>query len=144
MTQTPQAQPFYGRKISKTGVNVNTATDNQLVLKEDFNTGTTTYYGTNGALVLQLGLFADDSTYGQRVYDNNGNLVIQFGLLSNGGYGIAYFNPSNGLLISFNDGATEYKYNADGINYSQNGLLPDGSYGEVIAKPGVNVADLFS
>jgi hypothetical protein len=134
---------FYGRKISKIGVNVVNATDNQLVFKEDYDTGTTTYYGANGKQVFQFGIFVDDSTYGQRIYDNNNNLVIQFGLLPTGDYGIAYFS-STGLLIKLDNGVTEYSFDASGINYCQKGLLPDGSYGEVFAKPGTTVASLFS
>ena len=134
---------FYGRKISKVGVNVINATDNQLVLKEDYDTGTTTYYGANGKQVVQFGIFADNSTYGQRIYDGNNNLIIQFGLLKDGKYGIAYYSTA-GLLIKEDNGTTEYGYDASGINYYQKGLLPDGSYGEVFSKPGTTVASLFS
>ena len=109
---------FYGRKLSKIGVNVANATDNQLILKEDYDTGTTTYY------------------------DGSGNKILETGLLDDGTYGFSYFN-SNGILIAKSNGPTDFKYDANGVNYYQNGLLPDGTYGLVIAAPGVNVADLF-
>lgn len=51
----PNQEPFYGRKISTVGTNVTQATDNQLVLKEDYNTGTTIYYDTLGIPNVILG-----------------------------------------------------------------------------------------
>ncbi len=75
--------------------------------------------------------------------DVNKEPRVYLGLLPDGSYGIAYLNAS-GKVITTNNGATEFKYDASGINYQQNGLLPDGSYGLVIAKPGINVASLFS
>jgi hypothetical protein len=53
---TPQAQPFFGQKISRTGINVNQATDNQLVTKTDYNTGTTIYYDNAGIPNVLIGL----------------------------------------------------------------------------------------
>lgn len=47
---------FFGRKISKTGVNVTQATDNQLVLKEDYNEGNTIYYDASGIPNVLIGL----------------------------------------------------------------------------------------
>lgn len=54
-SQIPNQQPFFGRKISTVGTNVTQATDNQLVLKEDYNTGTTIYYDTSGIPNVILG-----------------------------------------------------------------------------------------
>ncbi len=53
--QTPQQQPFFGRKISKIGVNVTQATDNQLILKEDYDQGNTIYYDDSGIPNVLIG-----------------------------------------------------------------------------------------
>lgn len=71
---------------------------------------------------------------------------ITIGLIPDGSnqFGIAYWD-SKGRLISKNTGITEYKYDqSTGRNYYQNGLLPDGSYGEAIAKAPYNVSDAIT
>lgn len=50
----PQA-PFFGRKISKQGVNVTQATENQLILKEDYDAGDTIYYDDSGIPNVLIG-----------------------------------------------------------------------------------------
>lgn len=52
----PNPAPFFGRKISQVGVNVTQATDNQLVLKEDYNLGNTIYYDGSGIATVLIGL----------------------------------------------------------------------------------------
>jgi hypothetical protein len=66
---------FFGQKISKPGINVNSAGDKDLILKDDYSTRT-------------------------------------------------YYDQSNARMLL--------------------GLLPDGSYGLVISKSGVDVTTLFS
>lgn len=61
---------FFGQKVSKPGINVNTAADNQLVYKSDFST--TLYYNNNGIPTVLLGLRAANP--------NNGLLVSEQGL----------------------------------------------------------------
>lgn len=80
----------------------------------------------------------------QTVMNTDGSYVT-IGLIPDGGtdFGIAHFD-SNGKVISKDTGITEYKYDATGRNYYQNGLLPDGSYGEVITKSPYNIADAFT
>lgn len=71
---------------------------------------------------------------------------ITIGLIPDGSnqFGIAYWD-TKGRLISKNTGVTEYKYDqSTGRNYYQNGLLPDGSYGEAIAKAPYNVSDAIT
>lgn len=53
---SPQQTPFFGRKISRTGINVTQATDNQLVVKEDYNLGNTIYYDASGIASVLIGL----------------------------------------------------------------------------------------
>jgi hypothetical protein len=159
----PNKQPFYGRKISKVGINVTNATDNQLILKEDYNTGTLTYYGPNGP-VTQFGLFADNTTYGQRILDASGKLVAQFGHQSDNTYALRFFDSSGNVVSQFGrqvDGSTSLKFfdtsgytiysltgstaywydKSTGKNIMQIGLLPDGTYGVAVAKVGYNVSD---
>lgn len=97
--QTPGAQPFYGRRISKQGVNVVNATQNQLIMQEDYDTGTTTYYGANGKPVVQLGLFPGNSTNGQQIFNSNGTLIAQFGEQTDGSVNLKFFD-SNGIGLA--------------------------------------------
>lgn len=52
---------FFGQKVSRLGINVNNAADNQLILKDDFSTRT--YYDGNGVPRILIGLLPD-GTYG--------------------------------------------------------------------------------
>lgn len=77
----------------------------------------------------------------QRIINTDGS-YITIGEIpeSNGQFGIAYWTAS-GRLIQKDNGVTTYKYDVDGRNYYQNGLLPNGSYGEVVAKAPYSVSD---
>lgn len=59
---------------------------------------------------------------------------------------IQYFYDENGNLIQKVQTGTTYVYNpTDGfVNVTQAGLLPDGSGGFVVAKPGQNVSGAYS
>lgn len=58
-------------------------------------------------------------------------------------FGIAFFN-SNGNMISKNQGNTQYVYDvANNKNIIQIGLLPDDTYGFVVAKSGYDVSEAF-
>lgn len=90
---------FFGRKVSQPGINVNNASDNQLIYKDDFSTQT--YYGNN-------------TTNGSNV-----NVpVMEIGQLSNGGAGI-YFPDANGTGVAqfglFPDGSTALKVSQPGV-----------------------------
>lgn len=58
-------------------------------------------------------------------------------------FGIAFFD-AKGKIQSKSTASTDYKYDTNGINYYQNGLLKDGTKGLVVAKPGINVDDAIS
>lgn len=112
---TPQSPTNFGIKVSKAGVNVNNATDNQLLYKNDYNAET--FFGSTGS--------------------------ISFGNLMNGGQGMQVVD-STGFVLFELQGQTWYWYDKNyGTNVMQVGLLPDGSYGWAVATQGNNVADAF-
>lgn len=111
-----QPNKFFGIKVSKPNVNVNQANDNQLIFKNDFTT--------------------------QTFYTDTGTL--SFGTVSNNQLGMQ-LTDTNGFIAFVMNGSTWSWYDANtGKNIMQIGLLPDGSYGMVIAKTGYNVSDAFS
>jgi hypothetical protein len=59
-----------------------------------------------------------------------------------GNYGVTYYN-ANGNISAKSDGGTDFKYDNDGINYYQAGLLPDGTYGIIITKPGIDISTVY-
>ena len=65
---------FYGIKISKQGIPVNQASDNNLTYKQDFNNGTMTVFGSNGDINFGVN---PDSTLGMNVQDTSGNLLFE-------------------------------------------------------------------
>lgn len=93
---------FFGQKVSIPGVNVNSAGDNELILKDDYSTRT--YYGNN-------------TTNG----NNTNGPVLEIGQLPNGGSGI-YIPDANGVGIAqfgqFADGSTALKVAQPGIEVS--------------------------
>lgn len=56
------ANKFFGQKVSKPGINVNSAGDNELIYKNDFST--TLYYDSSGVPTVLLGLRPSDSSQG--------------------------------------------------------------------------------
>lgn len=73
--QTPNQTPFFGQKVSKQGVNVTQATDNQLVLKDDYSTRT--YYDGTGIPRIILGLLPDGN-YGLVISKPGFDVTQQF------------------------------------------------------------------
>ena len=152
---------FFGQKVSKPGINVYNSSDADLIYKNDYNK--TTYFGTLTSS-FQIGNFDDDSSNGARIYDTSGVLVSQFGQQADkttslkfynsngnltfgqnldGTYGMQTLDPSGNLLFSMSGQTWKWYDVTTKKNVMQVGLLPDGTYGMVIAKPGVNVADLY-
>lgn len=111
------ANNFFGIKVSKTGVPVQNASDNQLIYKSDFSTDT--WFGTNSA-IMQQGSF-DNGTYGLRILDSNGDVVSQFGEQSDGSSNLKFFDAS-GIGIAqfgrFADGTTALKVAKNGQEVS--------------------------
>jgi hypothetical protein len=112
--------PFFGTQVSQQGINVTQATPNQLLYQLDLNSGTQTFFGTNGD--VNFGLFTSvvtgTQTMGMQIIDSAGNVVFEM------------------------DGQTWYWFDPlTNINVMQIGLLPDGTYGFAVAAPGQNVID---
>jgi hypothetical protein len=110
---------FFGVKVSKPGFNVNNASDAQLVYKTDYST--------------------------QTWFDGSGNPVIIQGLQPNGSYGITLNNATitlNNTDTNTTTGLIEVTNN--GITQILIGILPDGTAGMAISKPGIDVFSAFS
>ncbi len=107
---------FFGIKVSKPGINVNQASPSQLIYQNDYSAET--FFGTKGN--------------------------ISFGQNKDGSQGMQVVDESGFLLFELN-GETWYWYDkVNNVNVMQIGLLPDGTYGMVIAKPGYDVNSLFT
>ena len=110
--QPGQQNNFFGVKVSKPGVNVNNASDSQLVYQNNYNAET--FYG------------------------NTGN--ISFGKLPNGDLGM-YATNTEGNTVFMLDGATWYWYDNNGNTVMMVGYLPVAQiYGWAVAAPGKSLA----
>lgn len=108
---------FFGQKVSKPGINVNQASDSQLLYKNDWSAQT--FYAEDGS-AISFGT-NDDGTLGMQVKDNSGFVLFKM----------------NGTTWLWYDKNT-------GNNVMQVGLLPDGSYGWAVAPVGQDVAQGFN
>lgn len=72
----------------------------------------------------------------------SGKPAVTIGKYEAGKYGMSFYD-NNGVLLSRSTPYTDYKYTATGVNYYQAGLLPDGTYGIIITKPGIDIADVY-
>lgn len=154
---------FFGVKVSKPGINVNNASDSQLIYKSDYSTDTwygdyyksleigqigtasslaygMNVYNSKGDVSLTLGQLGGDS-YGMSVPASSG--TIYFGLLSDGNLGIQVQDTTGYILFEMT-GQTWFWYDkTTSKNVMQVGLLPDGTYGWAVAASGYNVSDGF-
>lgn len=82
---------------------------------------------------------------GTQIIQNNDGSKITLGNLPGNStqYGIAFVD-NNGNTIKTDTGATQTIYDGNNIPLILIGLLPDGSYGMAIAKPGLSVLTAFS
>lgn len=108
-----QPDRFFGIKVSKPNINVNQANDKQLIFKNDFTT--------------------------QTFYTDTGTL--SFGTISNNQLGMQLTDTSGFVLFTMDGSTWKWYDKATGKNIMQVGLLPDGTYGMAVAKPGYNVSD---
>lgn len=94
--------------------------------------GNTKIDGTNNTITIAA---PDGSSIGMGAIP--GSTTNEYGFFS---------LDKNGKLIMKIVNGTQYVYNPDDnyVNVTQSGLLPDGSGGFVVAKPGTNVVDAFS
>lgn len=109
---------FFGQKVSLPGININSASDSELLYKLDYDNSNQTFYGSTG--------------------------TIQFGKLADGNLGMQTVDADGFVLFKL-EGQTWYWYDkTTGKNIMQIGLLPDGTYGWAIADTGKDVADGIS
>lgn len=78
------------------------------------------------------------------VITNTDGTALMLGALVDGTFGIAILDADQFELYKMN-GQTWFWYDkVNDTNVMQAGLLPDGTYGWVVAKQGFNVADIFT
>lgn len=112
--------------------------------------GTAKLDGTNNRITVGapdgssvgLGSIPDSATNEFGFFTVNTSGKVTYKLIN----GVQYFYDDDGNLIQKVQAGTTYVYNpADSfVNVTQSGLLPDGSGGFVVAKPGENVSDVYS
>lgn len=103
---------------------------------------TKTFRNANGKNGLVMGRQAD-GTLGIILNDNDGNPAIVINIDASGTPQIETLR-ADGSVAKRTVRDTDFRYDSNGVNYMQDGTLPDGSEGFVLAKPGTNVADLFA
>jgi hypothetical protein len=109
--------PFFGVKVSQPGVDVNNATPNQLLYKNDYSAQT--FFGTNGDIAF--GIFTSavtgNQTMGMQLVDNKGNVTFEM------------------------DGRTWYWFDASGNIVMEVGYLSIAQiFGWAVAVPGQTLA----
>lgn len=140
------ANNFFGIKVSQPGVNINTATIQQLLYTNDYTTET--YYNQSGGVALQLGNLGN-LNYGLQTATNNGG-TITYGSFTSAITGASasgmQITDDTGNVLFEMDGQTWYWFDPNNgyVNNMQIGLLPDGSYGTAIATTGNSVASIYS
>lgn len=122
---------FFGVKVSKPGINVNNASDSQLIYKSDYSTDT--WYGDyyKSLEIGQIGT-ASSLAYGMNVYNSKGDVSLTLGQLSNGDYGMDVFNGSGGLSLTLGQISSGYGmdvFNGSGGIATTLGELGSSSYG---------------
>ncbi len=144
---------FFGIKVSKPGINVNSASPSQLIYQNDYSSET--FYGIQYE-ALKLGNIGSKGTnqYGMDVYNGSGTNILTLGEYSTGAYGMNVLNGSGstmleaGLLPSGSYGINLYdgtsQYSQSGVPQILIGLLPDGTVGIVQSISGVNVNNIFT
>jgi len=112
----PNDNTFFGIKVSQPNINVNFASDSQLIYKNDYSAET--FYTDTGSML--------------------------FGKNANGSLGMTLADNSGFTLFTMNGQTWSWYDKSSGKNVMQIGLLPDGSYGFAVAAYGYNVSDGFS
>jgi hypothetical protein len=103
---------FYGQKLSKLGINVANAADNQLLWKDDYDNDVKTWYGTSGPVMEQGTL--PNGGYGLYIPDiNDGEIALKVAQP-----GIEVSTAANDQLV-FNSNQDMFK-----IILSGNGSIP--------------------
>ncbi len=102
--------------------------------------------GTTGTINVGSGAIVIDGPNNAVTVTNDDNSKVEMGLIPDGSGDFGFFAlDTSGYLLYKIVGSTQYWYDKTyGLNNIQMGLLPDGSYGLAIAKPGNSVASAFS
>lgn len=122
LDNTPQGnkKAFFGEKRSQLGINVNSAGDNQLLYKNDYDASLETYYGTNGA-VMQEGRLPTGG-YGLRFPDANGVGIAQFGQFPDGSTALKVAKPGVEVATAPNSQLI-FNSNQDILKVIQSGVI---------------------
>jgi len=110
---------FFGIKVSKPGINVNSAGDNQLIMSDNFSTKT--FYGTTGAVMTEGLIPGTQNQFGLQLLNSNGKTIANYGQQKDSTVSLKFFDTN-------------------GIGLAQFGQFPDGSVALKIATPGVEVS----
>lgn len=149
-TPTGNTDKFFGQKVSVPGINVNNASDSQLILKDDFSTRI--YYNQEGVATVLLGLRSANSSNGltsseQGLYVSKPAIDVSLAtddqLIFNSGqnvfkiYGAVTFNTTSFSYTCFAGQVQQLTQN-DEFNFGDIGFVPavlcyflnsDGTYG---------------
>ena len=144
MGPQPNNKNFFGIAVSQPGIDVNTASLSQMLYTNNYTT--TTWRDSNGKVQLQEGLIGTNQ-YGLSA--GGGSVVLDASGLSAGGGSVVLdasglsLNPTNSTnSIQLN--SIQFSVYQNGIEQIRIGLLPDGTYGMVITKPGISVDGAYS
>ena len=132
MSPQSNKNTFFGIKVSIPGINVNQATDKQLVYKNDYSTETWYALGDKSLQIGQIGS-ASNPSYGMNVFNGSGDVSLTLGQISTG-YGMNVFNSTGGSVLILGEYASgaygmSVLNTSSGTTMMEAGLLPSGSYG---------------
>lgn len=98
----PGQSNFFGIKVSKQGIPVQSASDSQLLSKDDFNQSVKTWYGQNGKVMAEGKLTTNPDSYGLKFFDSTGVGVAQFGTFPDGSYALKVAKPGVDVTTATN------------------------------------------
>jgi hypothetical protein len=125
--------------------------DNQITIGDTALGGSSTAgltIGSQGSSSTQAGVAAtsiasNPQGFGFSVTDTTGTTLL-LGILADGTLGMSITDPSGFELFKLN-GSTWFWYDKNfNVNVMQIGELPDGTYGEAVAKQGLNVSSIYT
>ncbi len=126
MSPQSNKNTFFGIKVSIPGINVNQATDKQLVYKNDYSTETWYALGDKSLQIGQIGS-ASSPSYGMNVFNNSGGLSLTLGEFASNAYGMLGYN-----------GTTPQTLQGMRLANANNGLIAN-EQGFFVAKSGYDV-----
>lgn len=88
------------------------------------------------------GVQIDSANNRIQINDKSGN-ILTFGIQKDGTFGITFSDSTGYVLRKITFDQDNFQDKKNNVNVMRSGAMPDGTYGIVTAKTGVNVADLF-